>query len=99
MKSFLTKLVIMLVFFLAVWFFNPVLQDNVEQWPDWLQDTSMQFLFSMIVSFILAFNPVTASFVNSVVIKGDNNNVVQGKGDSGRNTAKIRGSGNRVKQG
>ncbi|WP_150084577.1 hypothetical protein [Prosthecochloris aestuarii] len=98
MKTFLLKLFVMLLIFIAIWFLNPVLQDSIDQWPEWLGDTNMQFLLSFIAALVLAFNPVTARVVNRVIIKGDDNMVLQGTDGSGNNDASINGSRNRVKQ-
>lgn len=65
----------------------------------------MQFLLSLIVSLVLAFNPGTARFVrNTVVIIGKGNQVIQGRrsavnNNSVTNTAKITGDSNKVEQG
>ncbi len=95
----------MLVAYLSVWFFSPSVTAGIEQWPEWLRDANMQFLLSFIVSLVLAFNPGTARFVrNTVVIKGQGNQVIQssrsaGSNNSVTNTARVTGDRNKVEQG
>jgi len=104
-KAFLIQLGIMLAAFLVVWFFIPSVTAGIEQWPEWLRDSNMQFLLSLIVSLVLAFNPGTVRFVrNTVVIKGQGNQVIQGRRSAGNNnsvtnTARITGGRNKVEQG
>jgi len=105
MKPFLIQLCIMLVAFLAIWHFSPLVAALVAQWPTWLKDSNMQFLLALLVSLILAFNPGTAGFIrNSVVIKGNGNQVIQGTRSAGNdgsvtNSARITGESNKVEQG
>lgn len=105
MKQILVQLCIMLVVFLAIWFLSPYIVAGIASWPDWLKDSNMQFLISLVVAVLLAFNPGTAHFVrNKVVIEGNENRVIQGKQRAGReqsvyNSAKITGDQNKVEQG
>lgn len=95
----------MLVVFLAIWFLSPFIVEGIANWPAWLKDSNAQFLISLVVAILLAFNPGTAHFVrNKVVIKGNDNQVIQGtrtagKEDSVYNSAKINGDQNKVEQG
>lgn len=105
MKFLLIQLGIMLVVFLALWLGIPFVIEGIAQWPDWLKDSNVQFLLSLAVSLILAFNPATAKLVrNTMVIKGNNNQVIQGtrtakSARSAANTAKVLGNDNQVEQG
>lgn len=95
----------MLVVFLAIWFFSPLVTAGITQWPAWLRDSNMQFLLGTLISLILAFNPGTTRLVrNTAAIKGSDNRVIQGTRTSGNdasvtNLAKITGDHNRVEQG
>ncbi|UZJ42448.1 hypothetical protein OO006_05730 [Prosthecochloris sp. SCSIO W1101] len=105
MKFLLIQLGIMLVVFLALWLGSPFVIEGIAQWPDWLKDSNVQFLLSLAVSLILAFNPATAKLVrNTMVIKGNNNQVIQGtrtakSARSAANTAKVIGNDNQAEQG
>ena len=105
MKQILVQLCIMLVVFLAIWFLSPFIIAGMVSWPDWLKDSNVQFLISLVVATLFAFNPGTAHFVrNKVVIKGSNNQVIQGTRTAGKeqsvyNSAKINGDQNKVEQG
>jgi len=105
MKQFLIQVAMMAVVFLLLWMVAPLLMTNIAQWPAWMKDSNVQFITSLLLSLIAAFNPVTGSVIkNSIRIKGDYNQVIQGKvsaktSDSEHNSATIEGYHNKVKQG
>ncbi len=105
MKEWVVKIVITLLVFLCFSFFVPVLVTSVEKWPEWIRSPQVQFLFNLIVAFIFGFNPGTTLLIkNSLKINGNENDVKQERrssvtGQSGMNTAKIKGNKNKINQG
>ncbi len=105
MKQILIQLAIMVVVFMLLWIASPFIMAALPTLPAWLKDANVQFLFGLLMALFAAFNPATSSVIhNRVTIKGNGNQVVQGRNSASANAsvhnkAAIRGDKNQVRQG